>query len=964
MRFGFSLLGLLLLPFLLFSQQASSGSLLEALSSTQGKPRVDLLNQIIDKLRITDQDQALDYAKESQKLAQKLDYPEGIITSSYYLSILERDQKNYRRAINAAEEGLEWSSKEGTTQDLMKGYKILETIYRISNRKSRAEEYAEYYRDLKDSLDMIELKKQSELLSGKIEQEQNINKSVVEENEALNEALQEAEMNEVRKEMDIARLEMEAAQFEALALQNEIELGRSKIQQEKDRNLKNLAISGAIFLLLLSIGGSLWFRSHRMQRLAQLEQERLQKIDQIKDQFLANTSHELRTPLNGIIGLAESLFDHADNKLQEENLSMIISSGRRLSSLVDDILDFSRLKNHQIHLQLKPLDPHALVESVLNLNSPLADKKNIRLENRIPRDMPAMMADENRMQQILHNLIGNAIKFTEQGWISISAHLEDSKPENSSKPEDQRQMVVFAVSDTGIGIPKEKLGDIFKEFQQADGSISREHSGTGLGLSISTQLINLHGGKLWVESEEGKGSTFFMSIPSTQKAAQTLSASPKLSSRPLALVNGKNKGEIVIKEGSGLFNILIVDDEPINQQVFQSHLIGQPFSITSAMNGEEAIAMIRAGKKFDMVLLDIMMPRMSGYEVCSLIREEYMPSELPVIMVTAKNQVQDLVQGLSTGANDYLAKPFSKDELLARVKTHLNLHTINTATSRFVPYEFIRALGRETITEVQLGDQVEKEVSVFFSDIRSYTSLSEEMSPEDNFGFVSAYAKRMGPIINEHKGFVNQFLGDGIMAIFQDDPADSINAAIAMQMELQQYNEIRSKKSRKPLRVGMGIHTGPLIMGIIGDDTRSDAATISDTVNTASRMEGLTKFYGARILVSESTLASLEDPTSFSFRYLGQVQVKGKKQAIGVYEFFDDTSDPVQQLKWQHQKLFEQALRHYYAKEFEQALGHLGKIIVQNPDDSAAIHYRARTKACIDFGINDDWTGVELMEMK
>ena len=287
--------------------------------------------------------------------------------------------------------------------------------------------------------------------------------------------------------------------------------------------------------------------------------------------------------------------------------------------------------------------------------------------------------------------------------------------------------------------------------------------------------------------------------------------------------------------------ILIVDDEPVNLQVLINHLSSSDYSIQVAMNGEEALELLDRGNKYDLVLLDVMMPKMSGYEVCERIRERYLPSELPIIMITAKNQVVDLVQGLSNGANDYLAKPFSKNEFLARVKTHLRLANINAAYGRFVPHQFLQALGHESILDVRIGDQIERIISVLFTDIRSYTTLAEEMTPADNFQFINSYLGKMAPVIKTHKGMINQFLGDGIMALFPDSPADSIWAAIGMQKVLIRYNEDRVKRGWRPIRVGMGIHTGPLIMGIIGDRERMEAGIIADTVNTAARLEGLTK---------------------------------------------------------------------------------------------------------------------------
>ena len=188
--------------------------------------------------------------------------------------------------------------------------------------------------------------------------------------------------------------------------------------------------------------------------------------------------------------------------------------------------------------------------------------------------------------------------------------------------------------------------------------------------------------------------------------------------------------------GNGKINhILIVDDEPINHQVLKNHLSSETYQITMAMNGEDALKALNNGNKYDLVLLDVMMPRMNGYEVCQKIREKFMSSELPVIMVTAKNQVQDLVHGLHIGANDYLAKPFSKQELLARIKTQIDLNRIFHTVGRFVPNEFIKSLGKEKITDVKLGDQAHRNVTVLFTDIRAYTTIAEQMTPEENFKF-------------------------------------------------------------------------------------------------------------------------------------------------------------------------------------------------------------------------------------
>ncbi|MCO6479771.1 MAG: response regulator [Phaeodactylibacter sp.] len=725
---------------------------------------------------------------------------------------------------------------------------------------------------------------------------------------------------------------------------------------------------GMSLLLMLAMWSWVRYRTRRdRQKLArqkaQLEKERqlnerLRHVDRLKDQFLANTSHELRTPLHGIIGLAESLEGREGDPDKLEDIQMIISSGKRLSSLVNDILDFSRLKNHEIELQPKPVDMHALVDVILRIHAPLARGKDLELKNRVPLRGSIVWGDENRLMQVMHNLVGNGIKFSESGHIRVSARRTGERLEVS-------------VEDTGVGIPPEKKEAIFQEFEQADGSEKRLFTGTGLGLSVSKRLIEMHGGQLWVESEEGRGSTFNFTLPLSREKLAPDMAPPEPASRPEERPRSASKARPLqplpplLQKDSDKIRILIVDDEPINQRVLANHLRSEQFQIISAMNGREALEAISSSDEpFDLVLLDVMMPSMSGYEVCQKIRERHLPSELPVIMVTAKNQVSDLVEGLAVGANDYLAKPFTKEEFLARVKTHLYLHRINSATGKFVPYEFLQALGREAITEVRLGDQALREVTVFFSDIRGYTALSETMNPTDNFRFVNALNGRLGPYIRSNHGFINQYLGDAIMAIFPQEPMNALAAAIQMQEALQEYNRYRQKKQRSPIRLGMGIHTGPLIMGIIGDNKRMDAATIADTVNTASRVESLTKYYGANILLTDESLERIPKQEGYLLRYLGKVQVIGKKKALGLYECFNGDEPRQREQKQESLPEFRKAVAAYFNKEFWDA-GHLfEELLHRYPQDGAVRFFLNEARHLASEGAPTGWTGVVEMRSK
>jgi two-component system sensor histidine kinase ChiS len=411
----------------------------------------------------------------------------------------------------------------------------------------------------------------------------------------------------------------------------------------------------------------------------------LQQLDKLKDEFLANTSHELRTPLNGIIGITQSLLDGATGGLPDatrRNLETIVASGRRLATLVNDILDFAKLKHNNLQLQVRSIALRELVEVVFVLIRPLIGAKPLTLIADFPENLPPVAADENRLQQIFYNLIGNAIKFTDAGEIVVSA-----RSPNPSDPE----TVEIAIRDTGIGIEADKLDRIFESFEQADGSTAREYGGTGLGLAVTKQLVELHGGRIAVESQIGVGSTFTFTLPvsrdgwtpavlaapiSGDRDRPVAAASPSDALVPAELSDPLHHSEIEF-DGRDL-KILIVDDEPINCQVLVNYLSLYECELAIASNGVQALELLATSFKPDLILLDVMMPRMTGYQVCQQIRERYSLDELPIIMLTAKDRLADVVMGLESGANDYLSKPIAKAELLARIRTQVQLCHLET----------------------------------------------------------------------------------------------------------------------------------------------------------------------------------------------------------------------------------------------------------------------------------------------
>ena len=300
-------------------------------------------------------------------------------------------------------------------------------------------------------------------------------------------------------------------------------------------------------------------------------------------------------------------------------------------------------------------------------------------------------------------------------------------------------------------------------------------------------------------------------------------------------------------------------------------------------------------------------------------------------------------------------------EVREREEAILRIHEV---TKKFVPNEFIRLLGKETLTDVKLGDQAEKIVTVLFTDIRDFTSLSEKMTPQENFRFVSSFNERLGPIIRSHNGFINQYLGDSIMAIFPENPEDALNAAIAMQQAVYSLNLQRQMEGLPLIRAGIGMHTGPLIIGITGDANRLDAATISDTVNTAARIESLTKYYKATLLLSGETMRHIAQQETFQLRHLGKVQLKGKQNLLSIIECINGDAPNKHDKKMKNLIPFNQAMNDYFEQRFEAAILLFETILATDPEDLTAKFFMDNAGRYLHEGTPENWKGAEEMISK
>jgi signal transduction histidine kinase/CheY-like chemotaxis protein len=362
----------------------------------------------------------------------------------------------------------------------------------------------------------------------------------------------------------------------------------------------------------------------------------LAMASQHKSQFLANMSHELRTPLNAIIGFSEILLNEAESALpsdvRREFQGHILDSGRHLLRLINDILDLSKIEAGRMALGPERVDVSDTVEGVLDTVRPLASKKRIDVTTEVDEATATIDADPAKLKQILYNLLSNAIKFTpEDGHVGVRV---------SRQPRD----VQFAVWDTGIGIPREELGRIFDEFYQIQQTAGKEYPGTGLGLPLAQKFVELHGGRIWVESEPGRGSTFTFTIPSAPKTEERRDAA-------VAPVHGT--GPLV----------LVVEDDERTRELLRFSLNRSGYRVEEARDGEEALAKAR-NLRPAIITLDILLPRRDGWDVLRALKEDVTTRDIPVVIVSIVDEQQ---RGYSLGAADYILKPFSRDDLLQRL---------------------------------------------------------------------------------------------------------------------------------------------------------------------------------------------------------------------------------------------------------------------------------------------------------
>ncbi len=421
-------------------------------------------------------------------------------------------------------------------------------------------------------------------------------------------------------------------------------------------------------------------RAQVQQNLRQVNED-LAQASQMKSEFLASMSHELRTPLNSILGFSDLLERQRKEPLSENQLKQVKAikrSGEHLLQLINDILDLSKIEAGKTELELQPVVIHSLCSQCLRMVQPRADKKRIALSLELDYQIERAQLDERRVRQILINLLSNAIKFTqEEGKVKLRGHLRyggqllqelrpDRSPVNDSTP-----YLCLEVSDTGIGIPKEKQGLLFRPFQQLDSSLTRRHEGTGLGLALTKRLAELHGGTVSVESEENQGSRFRVWLPLTELRTQkedNAALAEKETSEEITRQFGQDK-----PDATNSPRVLVVEDQPFNQALICQVLELEGYAVEVIYDGrtmEQLIAGEMRSRELlpHLILLDIQLPEVDGFQLLQQLRNTLYWQDVPVIAITAMAMPGDRDRCLKAGADDYLPKPLHLETVIQKVQ--------------------------------------------------------------------------------------------------------------------------------------------------------------------------------------------------------------------------------------------------------------------------------------------------------
>ena len=411
-------------------------------------------------------------------------------------------------------------------------------------------------------------------------------------------------------------------------------------------NQINQATLFFVVILVATILAMFWFK-HRTERELRQAKKAAEDASRSKSEFLANMSHEIRTPMIGVIGMTDLALDTHLSQQQREYLSTVKGSAQTLMVILNDLLDFSKIEAGKLDIEQVNFSLRELIDETLKTIDPRAKKKGLVLQLDLPEDIPTrMLGDPGRIRQVLTNLCDNAIKFTAVGSVTVHAKCRPL-PESGFEAH-------FCVSDTGVGIPREKQAAIFEAFSQADASTTRRYGGTGLGLAICRRLVHLMGGRIWLESKAGEGTAFHF----------TVHLHAAMDDAPHAQYSASQRDAVPAgSPGTRPLQILLVEDHPVNQKLAVTLLTKWGHTVVLAQNGQEAVDLF-SGQSWDLILMDMQMPVMNGLEATRIIRaKEQAGQHVPIIAMTANAMDADRVACLEAGMDEHMPKPFKIETL-------------------------------------------------------------------------------------------------------------------------------------------------------------------------------------------------------------------------------------------------------------------------------------------------------------
>lgn len=657
-----------------------------------------------------------------------------------------------------------------------------------------------------------------------------------------------------------------------------------------------------------------------------MEADRWKEESRWKDLVLAGGARELRERVQSLSAVAETLIELGPRS-ESKDFDLLERTLRGFHDSASLLLEYSRFSDPLFTLDFRPVDLESLARELAAEFSAQPDP--LYLDVDIPCLKP-VSADPLKIRQILRSLVEAAVGATGQRRLKLLGGYEGA--------------------DEGLAAIRIRLEDLPDQEILASWLEAWNRSiGPGdtseprdLGLPIAQKLLSLHGTGVEIHPVVPGGAEilFYLRVsseivPSTEVVSgageEALPLLPALEEQRLS----RTSSEPVI---------LMVDDDPVNLHLMTRNLSAGGYRSVPVDSGEKALELLKDNLRPDLIVLDLLMPGMGGLETLRILRKSYAADILPVLLLTAKNQASDVVDGFEAGANDFITKPVGKRELIARIRTHLQLTGMAQAYGRFVPPQLLHLLNKGSVLDLELGDFNQRTMTILFCDLRNFTSLSETMSSRENFKFINRFFEVLSPAVVRNRGFVDKYLGDGFMALFPGEPENGLSAAMEMQKALRELNRARVARGRIPLEMGIGVHTGEVILGVVGSQGRMEGTVISDAVNMASRLESQTKAFGCHVLVSRDALFSVRDISRYSYRFLGNEFLKGKQMSVAVYELFENDGTDLNTWKLASKDRFEESLVLFSRGQLEDARELLQRLHDDFPADRVIASFLSRCR--------------------